>query len=355
VLGCGALDDSAPPAPPRGNCPTIDDRLAPLVALAAQHKTDHLAAVIATRLDPASQRAFIQLIIDVAHALPAGTAARLPKLLAPDRLGALLPIVVALLEDLPGDPTATPPQPPKLEELTAFAAVAQGCLSSDLFVLGARIWRDPKTATALDTLLAAGPSGAGQVVAALQAGGAEGRDGFRALVANLATSLAQPGFDAGPLLALLDRLVDPAQPGALGALRDLLRIAVMGDAPADRVQAAEALRGFSRCLLRLDPHQRIAGHLYDVLASADPATAALPAQLHSADFLPLLATATEVLATRPAATDAWNQLLGLVLRPDVAVEALPELMVLLRSDALPGAFALLGDLVLQPCRVQVER
>ncbi len=354
LSNCGAADDSAPPDPVRTHCKTIDERLGPLLQLAEDGKTGHLAAVIATRLDHASQRAFVQLVLDVAYAMPAGTAEKLPKLLAPEGLGALLPLIVALLETLPGDPTAQPPLPPHIAELTAFAAVAQSCLSGELFVLGARVWRDPKTSTSLNVLLSAGPQGAGQLLGAVQSAGAQGRVGFQALVNNLSTSLAQPTFDAQPLLALLDRLVDPIVPGVIGALRDLLRVATVGDTPKDKVQAAKALRGFALCLLGLDPDQLIAGHLYDVLASADPTAARLPANIDSADFLPLLATATEVLASKPAATDAWNELLGLILRPDVAVAALPELVGLLKSDALPGAFALLGDLVAQPCRTQAS-
>ncbi|MBM4344591.1 MAG: hypothetical protein FJ100_14600 [Deltaproteobacteria bacterium] len=354
--GCGAEYDSAPPDPPRSHCKTIDERLAPLAKIAEAGKTQHIAHVIRTRLDPASQKAFVQLVLSVADALPAGTAEKLPQLLAPEGIGAILPFIVALLETLPGDPSAHPPLPPQVAELTAFSAVAQKCLTGELFVLGARVFRDPRTAPAVDALLGAGSSSAGQVLSlgnvlnSLQQSGAQGRKGFQTLVANLATALSLPGFDGRPLLVTLDHLVDAEKPGALGALRDLLVVALLGNKPADEDQARRALQAFAGCLLRLDPDQRIAGHLYDVLVTIDLQKRMPAGPVQSEPFLTLLAYSTDVLATQPAATDAWTQLLGLVLRPDVAVEALPELVDLLKSDALTGVFGLLGDLVTQPCK-----
>ena len=54
------------------------------------------------------------------------------------------------------------------------------------------------------------------------------------------------------------------------------------------------------------------------------------------------------LAGDDGARDALAQTLGLVLRPDLAVQAVPELVGLLKSGALGDLVALLGDL-LKPC------
>ena len=358
VCSCGAELDSAPPDPPRSQCKTIDERLAPLAELAKQGKTKHIAQLITTRLDPASQKAFVQLVISVAYALPPSTTAHLPELLAPSGLGALLPLVAALLETLPGDPNAQPPLPPQIAELTAFSAVAQTCLTGELFVLGARTFRDPRTALAVDALLSAGEATAGQLLnlsnllTALQQSGAQGRKGFGVLVNNLALALSQPTFDGRPLLDTLAHLTDPAAPGAIGALHQLLTVALLGSSSADEKQAKRALGQFAKCLLRLDPDQRIAGHVYDVLVTIDLQKRLPKGPVKSAPWLLLVAYATDVLATQPAATDAWTQLLGLVLRPDVAVQALPELVQLLTSEALTGLFGLLSDLVAQPCKTK---
>lgn len=349
LCACGALDDSAPQAPPRGQCATIDQRLGPLMELTKAGKTTHLAGLLSTRLSPASQRAVVQLVLDVAAALPPDTSKHLPDLISPQGLGALVPLVVAIFEPLPGDPHAQPPLPPRVAEMTAFSTVAQNCLSSELFVLGSRLFRDPKAATALDGLLEAGPAGGQQLLAALQAPGVEGRKSFQIIIRNLATSLAQDGFDAAPLLQTVGQLRTPEMPGLVDALHALLSVAVLGDSPADKEQARIALQEFAVCLLHHDPDQLIAGHGYDVLVALDPLAFA-KIDVDSQLWLPVIAYATDVLATKPAARDAWNQLLGLVLRPDVAIEALPELIELLRSQALPGALALVGDLVSQPCK-----
>lgn len=346
---CGALDDAAPRGELATHCTTVDQRLQPLLQLADSGKTAHLAGLISQRLDAASQRAVVQLIIDIAYAMPPDTSAMLPDLLAPTGLGALMPLVVAVLAPLPGDPWASPPKPPKTAAMAAFSAVAQTCLSQEMFVLGARLFRDPKAADSVDALLGVGTAGIGQILAALQGAGAQGRKGFVVLVRNLATSLASPDFEPEPLLSLLERLIDPQQPGALGALHAFLKTVILGNTPAERTQAIAALSGFAACFLRLDPEMAIAEHGYDVLVSLDMADQpTITVDTHR--WLPIISYVMEVLATRPASRDSWNQLLGLVLRPDVATAALPELVGLLQSDALQGILALLADLVTQPCK-----
>lgn len=351
ATGCGALDDSAPPTAKPSHCTTVDQRLAPLMALAHQGKTSHLAALVAERLDPAGQRAVVQLVLDIAYALPGDISKDLPDLLAPSGLGALVPLLVAILAPLPGDPQAVPPIPPKIEAMKAFSAVAQSCLSQEMFVLGKRLFAEPEAADAVAGLLGAGSGGVKQILGAVQAAGAEGRAGLQTLVRNLMTSLAADDFTPEPLLALLDRLVDPANPGALGAVNMFLHSMVLGHSPGDRQQALQALGGFAKCMLALDPDMEIAGHGYDVLANLDlPDTATVTIDTHR--WLPIVSIAMDVLASHPASRDAWSQLLGLLLRPETGIAALPDLVELMESEALPGVFGLLADLVALPCQEQ---
>lgn len=348
---CGAWDADAPAGPAPPACVPMDLRLGPMLEQVGQGKTQHLAQLLSTRLDDQGQRALVQLLLDIAAALPGGTAEQLPTLLSSSGLGALIPLVVALLAPLPGQPSATPPQPARTAELQALSAVAQACLTPALFNLGERVLRDPKTAAAVQTLLAAGPSGAQQILAAVQASGPDGRKAFQVLLRNVLTSAAAPAFDPAPLLTTVDGLVDPQAPGAIGALRDVLYVALAAGSAQDRATARQAVQAFAACALHNDPDQRIAGYLFDVLATAPPSAQALEVpKLDVGQWLPLLAAATGVLATQPAASDAWSQLLGLILRPDVAIAALPELLALLQSDALPGVVGLLADLLAQPCR-----
>jgi hypothetical protein len=106
-----------------------------------------------------------------------------------------------------------------------------------------------------------------------------------------------------------------------------------------------------RCARRLDPDAALPGHWYDVLiATPLPQTATPTGPSVTGEVVQLAAYAVEALAELPAARDALAQALGLILRPDLAVVAIPELVGLLESDALRGMVLLLGDLVNQPCR-----
>ena len=94
----------------------------------------------------------------------------------------------------------------------------------------------------------------------------------------------------------------------------------------------------------------MAGHLYDVLVMApgDTTPTAVTASAnsdHLAVLLQVAASACDVLAADAGARDALAQLLGLVLRPDLAVQAIPELVGLLKSGALVDVIALVGDLL----------
>ncbi len=351
LTSCAALNDSAPAVPKPSHCQTVDQRLAPLMKLAHQGKTSHLATILSGRLDAAGQRAVVQLVIDVAYALPGDIAKDLQGLLAPSSLGAVVPLLVAFLAPLPGDPLASPPIPPKVQAMTAFAGVAQSCLSQEMFVLGKRLFAEPAAADAVTGLLTSGTGGAKQILGALQNAGAEGRSGMQTLVRNLMTAVAADDFAPEPLLALLDGLVDPSAPGALGAIDQFLRAMVVGNSPADRAQALHALGGFAQCFIDLDPDMAIAGHGYDVLVVLDlPDMSTLTLDTHR--WLPVISIAMDVLASHAASRDAWSELLGLLLRPETGIAALPDLVGLLQSEALPGILGLLADLIALPCQEQ---
>lgn len=350
---CGALDASAPqlpPAPPP--CPTVDDRLEALLDLVAKGQLRHIAALVSDQLDEASRRALLRLLLDVGAALPAGRLQQVPDLLEQSGVQNLLPIVLAILEPLPGVATAKPPVPPKIAEMTAFSKVSRTCLDAPLFQLLTDLQRDPALAPALDRLLADAGSGLPQLRKALQGAGKDGRASFVAIVRNTLTSLAHPQFDPQPLLDTLAALRDPATPGPIDALHDILTLVAYranGQPAPDRIAAVS---GFAACCLAIDPQGRVAGHAWDVLVAGPPLglTPPPPGKSRTAELLQLTAFGTEVLARQQASRDALGQVLGLVLRPDIAVLAVPELVVLLRSDAVAGLLAVVRDLLLQPCR-----
>jgi hypothetical protein len=316
-----------------------------------QGKTTHVAQLIAQRLDAQAQGNLIQLLLDVAAAMPAGTASELPELLSAQGLGALVPLVVAVLAPLPGDPQSIPPISPRTAELQALGAVAQSCLSPQFFAVLERILRTPLTAPAVQTLLAAGPAGAQDILAAVQSTGSEGRKALQVLARNVLTAATSADFDATALLTTLDGLVDPAQPGAIGALRDLLAVAWTSGSAAEQLEARQAIAELAGCVLAQDPDQLLVGYLYDVVTSAAVQSQLdQPVLLEASRWLPLLSAASGVLAKGNAAADAWSQLSGVTLRPDVAIGVLPELVDLLQSNTLGGVLGLLTDLLVQPCR-----
>lgn len=356
--GCGALDDSAPPAEPPKHCRTVDEYLAPLQAHVAAGRLVHVGRIVQEDLDRPTLRAVVRLVIDVVRALPPATFASLTATLgSPQAGGTLVPIVIALLEPLPGDPTAQPPVPPRNVELTIFSHVATTCLTADLYVWLTELLRDARLRPIVGELLAtAGELGA-DLEAALAAGGVKGRDAIVALLRNVAVSISRPDFDPLPLIAMVDGLA--AQSASLKSVSALLRVAMLDEAgAADPVQIA-ALSAFVGCFVDLDAGFVLPGYWYDVFASGalSAAFAATPTgdeqRQASLDatmaVLTVLSYATGVLAASSPARDALGQVGALILRPDLAVEAIPEVLDLLRSDALDSLPAMLADIANQPC------
>ncbi len=351
LSGCGALDDSAPAVADPQACPSVEDRLQPLLEMAAGGHLQHVADLIEHELDPASQRALLVLLLDIGKAMPPGTLQKTPQILADlDKVG-LVAVLVALLEPLAGDPAANPPQPAHLAELQAFSNICRTCLDQDLFVLSTQLFRDPRLPPLLLALLAEAEAGAPQLRAVLEQSGSQGRAGFSTLVRSTLLSLSQTDSDAEPLVQAVDALVDPQNPGVLGAVRDLLVLAVReadGQTPSPTKLAT--VRKLAACLTKLDPQALLAGHLYDVLLAGVPLPVVPPGEVtQTAERLELLAYASEELSTNAAARDAWGQILGLALQPDLAVATIPELVTLMESPVLADLFALISDLLLQPC------
>lgn len=354
VTGCGALDESAPlPPPPAKTCPTVDQQLAPLLQLTDQGRLQHIAALIEHELDDASHRAMLQLVLEVAKALPPGSGTKLPKLLESSGLEGLVPVVIAILEPLPGRPLAEPPIPPKTAEMTAFSGIARNCVSQRVFVTLADVLREPAMAHELDGLLGEAGGLLPVLHKALQGAGVEGRPAFTVLVRNLLISLEQPGFDPRPLLASLHALAGQDPQSALRRVHRLAAALLLDAQGQPHQKRLEGIGEFAGCVLRLDPDQRVMGHAWDVLLAAplaEATTPTLPAPGVTAELLAMAAQACDVLAEREAARDAMAQVFGLVLRPDIATQAVPELVDLLQSDALPAVLGLVADLVAQPCR-----
>lgn len=353
ATACGALDDHAPVHAPRPQCVTVESRLQPLVDLADQGRLKHFADLMAHDVDEASQRALVRLALDIARALPPGSAKQIPLLLADPHATSAIPLIVAILKPLPGDPQAEPPVLPKIAEMSAFSTVARTCLSRELFAGLTELLREPDLSPAFDVLLGQGAGLGPQLQASLKEAGVQGRPGFTALVRDVLTSMAAPGFDPQPLAQALRHLVGPEQPGLLGALALLLERLGRDHLGQPTPERLEAIRQLASCVLRGDPDSRLPGHLYDVLLTSSlladfgkmPET-----PLHTAKVMDLMAYATDVLAHEEAARDAMGQVLGLVLRPDIATRAIPELNDLLQSSVLVSILALLSDLVEQPCR-----
>lgn len=353
---CAALNDSAPAPTQHNQCPTLDERLQTSTDLLTAGKLQHLSALIADDLDVPSQRAVVALILALAKALPPGVATQLPEMANDSRVQILLPLLLAILGDLPGDHQAQPPIPPKIAEMTAFSAMARTCLTQQTWQLLTDIFQDPRTPGLLNRLLVDVLNGAPQLQNVLKQNGVQGRAGLLALLHNVLTAVAATDFDPEPLVQTVAGLGTPQQPGTLDALAEVLKLVLLnpdGHAQKAHVQAAGAL---SACMLARDPEQRVAGVLYDVLLAQPLTPTALPEPTTQSTqagelqtLLPVLGALTQELAGNEAARDALGEVLGLVLRPEIGVAALPELLDLLHTDALQGILALLHDLLTHPC------
>jgi hypothetical protein len=350
TTACGALSDSAPAPVAKPRCPTLDQRVTKLEGLVGAGKLKSIAYIVGEVVDEPSQRALVRLGLAIGKALPSGLAAQLPGVAADPQVARVLPLVVALLEPLPGSPYANPPLPAKISEMKALSQVAGACLTAEGMATLAAVLREPDLAPALASVLDAGPQAGTALQQALAAAGVEGRAGFQVLVRDVLVSMAAPGFDPEPMAASLAAL--GGQP-ALQGLAVILRRLASDHAGQPRPERVAALAALAACVQRQEADGPMAGHLYDVVLAtpleATPTAPAVPVSTAQLSVLLALgAVAADVVANDEGARDALSQLLGLLLRPDLAIQAVPELVGLLKSGALGDVLSLLGDL-LQAC------
>ncbi|MFZ9464056.1 MAG: hypothetical protein ACO262_10650, partial [Vulcanococcus sp.] len=92
-----------------------------------------------------------------------------------------------------------PPLPAKIAEMQALSQVAGACLTGESMATLAAVLREPDLASALASLLDAGPQAGTALQQALAAAGVEGRAGFQVLIRDVLVSMAAPGFDPEPM------------------------------------------------------------------------------------------------------------------------------------------------------------
>ncbi len=360
VAACGATDDSAPIVTDRDACTSMDEHLAPLRHRIETGGLDQIGKILEEELDPASLQAIVQLALDIARDLPAGTLQQMTGLLEHPQAGRMVPIVVALLEPLPGDAKAQPPVPAKGAELLVFSRIATTCLEAPLFAALTELLRDKRLGPALAQLLGDSEA-AREARKTLRTAGKESKAGFVKLLENLALSIAEPDFDPDPLVALLQGLAGD-QPGLLAGARDLFVVATLNPDGSVATARVNAISNTMKCFLDIDQDFILPAYWTDILLSPDVSAAlAGPPGSPPLDVTPIVELAvvgawvTEALAQSEAARDALGQVLGLLLRPDLSVRGIPELVDLLEGDALPGMVRLISDLSTQPCLPQGAR
>ena len=354
LWGCGAEDDSAPVIADKNLCKSTDEHLQPLRQRVAAGGMDQIALILNEELDRASLHAIVQLALDVARELPAGAVEQTAALVGHPQTARLVPIVVALLEPLPGDPLAIPAAPAKVAELKAFSRIATTCLDAPLFDALTDLLRDERLGPALKNLLGS-TDAAVDARKALKRAGVETKAGFVTLFQNLALSIAAPGFDPRPLVELLDALAGQ-DAGLIAGGRDLFRLLTLKPDGSVAVARVEAVSNAMACFNAIDEQFILPAYWYDILLSPDVSAALKgPPGAPPLDVQPMVELArlgafgTDALAQSEASRDALGQVLGLLLRPDLAIRGIPEMVGLLQSQALPGLFSLLSDLATAPC------
>jgi len=350
VTGCGAGDVDAPPVSRATTCRSLDEDFEPLVTLVEQGKLAHIAGIIETRLDPSTRRAVLMLLFDVLDAFPPGAFGKLGPLVANPALPTLTPIIVKLLEPLPGDPGATPPKPPRTDVLAAASRVASVCLDTSLYELATGLLQDPRTAKALVVLHGTDLGGQGLLAKLRAALDDKDREAVIALLADVITSIANWGIDPAHIRALVEALLPAETPG----MAELLGVIDVVFATPERSVAAQK---FALCLRQVDESAVLAGYVYDLLmappATQPPASPSGQSFEEDAAFVLVeISHVTELLWKSEPSRDALSQVLALLLRPDLGVDAVPDLIALLQSGFIEGFVRLMSDLATQPCREQ---
>ncbi|MCA9525163.1 MAG: hypothetical protein KC549_02555 [Myxococcales bacterium] len=367
LAGCGADVDAPSPtnAPMPATCPTLEELAPELLGLVRGARLPGIQALVRDQLTEAQITTLLDTLLRILRGLPAAERDALLALGHDPRLQQLLPTVADLLAFVAGDGQTGY----RGEVIADVRRLLRTCDGERLFTALDRLLAAP----ALPRLLAAlGDALALDIVQAVLNSDeplALRRPGFTTLVCNLVASIVWPDFDVQadiirplsgitllpfdepPLATLLDALAELLSPeaGVLAPLADTVCCDVYG------VSRCGALPADARPLPR-DPV--FTWLLYDLFTTGELDVTGLLTQVATLATDPTLIEALAPVAALlrevgadPDLRTGLVALLATALQDDIARQVLPELVLLLRTAALPELLAV-ADALLNGCEVR---
>jgi hypothetical protein len=318
VASCGAMDQVAPPPPPSGDCAPAQEQLSTLLRLLDEGRLSGLRQATQQDFTDDARRLLIRMLLDIVGALPEGTLPGLVPLLDQD-LDPLVNELVLVMK------TAS-----DYQALGRAGELIERCTGKPLLITLAAALADPAWRAALADLL--GGEGLPIDLAALQS-----RTGFQALLRALLTSISDPEFDPTDVNELLGQFLPELVP--------LLEPFLIAGAPRQSVQLIVG------CLLEVDTDDRLAGLVFDVLVSGvdpEPILGLLDGGI-DAGLVTVLLPVLELLIAQDRTRSSVVLGLSTLLRPDVAVRVIPDLIVLAEKGAIAEVLQLLVILTGDSC------
>ena len=320
LCGCGAFDTPAPRPEEAARCPTLDQRAAGLLSLVHDGRLPGLEKAMTQSVAPDLRSRLVDVLLDVAGALPEDAFEKLLPGLKPATGGGLEQTVAALLGAVEESGDAG------YAAFDVVGALLQECTGKPLMAVLDALLGDPTVVADLEALL-----GALDDVDRLLVGlGVDLRDpgtreAFLVLGRVILTSVSVPGFSTKDLEFVIGLLGSSADNRAIGPLADLLRALLAPGAPLDAVQPV------TRCLLERDPDARVLALVFDLLAR-------IPMTATTVDIEPVMeALGHPVLRFLVADDDARGSLvtvLAAMASPAVAELVVPDLRTLIDAGGL---------------------
>lgn len=343
--GCGAFGEPAPPVDQDLSCPSIEETIPTILGLLEEGRLDGLRQVLEEGVSESLRGEIVELGLVIVRALPPGTLQSLRGVITNDDVWVLLPLVADLLRFVAEDGGG------RWEVVAPAADMVVLCPGGELLPVLGDLMVDPTLLDALD-LIVSDREGIEALLSALEIDleDPEARAAVLALVDNVLASFAAPGFRLDELEELLVGLSDLGLVDLrMPAIRGLL---VLAHEALDDPERFDVLQRFAGCVRTVDPELLLVALVYDLIAAGAvslddvAAVAALADPAKGGDVLLVLAADVfAFLGEDAAARDALADVLLAILQEDAARLALPDLVVLLDTDAIPEVVDLLVGLV----------
>ncbi|NUN14286.1 MAG: hypothetical protein HUU55_11705 [Myxococcales bacterium] len=340
LYGCGAYDEDAPPVVSTHNCAPVNAQIATVLSLIESGQLEGLRQIVEVDVDSDLRRSVVELAFDVLGALPRESWPQIQTLVDADVTDKILSALADLLRFIDGDSDGTP----RYYLTDPLSNVVATCVDVATIEWIQQLLNDKEVVAAF-VVIAEDPTEVIELIRGLgiDFGDESSKTAVLSLIEGMLTSIATPGFSAGPILNLFyavsaNGLVDASDPAIKSFLFLLERVFATPE-------ETEMVSQLIECIQLFDKQNHLIELLYDLLSQNLISVQALQDILVEVEtFVPVFNAFLQLFVSSP---DTWFSLQNLLVKllvPSIAPKAIPDLATLIETGALTEVVSLLGSL-----------